>query len=609
MGRFEATARPEISGLAHRAWKSLLLLPPGERWRWWLLVPAMGTAAMLEAAGAALIFTLVEVVHDRARAGDLLVTRAVAAGLGLSPHEVLVPFSAAVAGFYLVKNATVGLVEWFIHRRAAAAVTHVSARLLTAYLAAPFSLHLGTRSSALIRNVHDAVELTYRGALLSMASAISELVLALGLFAVLVHTAPELSLGLGLGVGGFFLLTLTATRRAFTRWGEAMHRLRASALSSLQQGLGGMREVRVLGREAFFADAYRALRAEMGRLSVWRGVADSLPRLLLETAFVTGVCGMVVGFFWAGELDRVVVLLGVLAYAGFRLFPVVQRILHHIAAVRFSAASMDELLSELGRFELPAPQGPLPARFERSLRFESVSLTYPDAASPALAGLDLELSPGERLGVVGPTGAGKSTFIDLLLGLLDPTEGTIFIDGEPLPPRRRAWQRRIGFVPQSPHLLDDTLTKNVAFGVPEAEIDEARVKEAARLAQLGPLIDRLPHGLHTVVGERGQRLSGGERQRVAVARALYHRPSVLVFDEATSALDTVTESALMDALDGLSREHTVVLVAHRIATVAGCDRILVLEGGIATGLDRPEVLGAAHPTYRKLARSTEPVPI
>jgi ABC-type multidrug transport system fused ATPase/permease subunit len=248
-----------------------------------------------------------------------------------------------------------------------------------------------------------------------------------------------------------------------------------------------------------------------------------------------------------------------------------------------------------------------PVRISRELELDDVTLTYPDQEEPALAGLSTRIARGEWVGVVGPTGAGKTTLVDILLGLLIPDQGIIRVDGRPLDMREeaRSWRAGVGYVPQSIFLSDDSIALNIAFGVAQEEVDRERVHEVAALAQLDEFIRRLPDGYDTLVGERGVRISGGQRQRIGVARALYRDPSLLLFDEATSALDGPTERGLMQAVYGLGEERTLVIVAHRLQTVKRCDRILLLQDGRLADEGEFEALMERNELFRVMARGVE----
>jgi ABC-type multidrug transport system fused ATPase/permease subunit len=281
------------------------------------------------------------------------------------------------------------------------------------------------------------------------------------------------------------------------------------------------------------------------------------------------------------ELTSIVPTLGLFAAAAFRLMPSVSRVLASVQAVRYAMPVINTLHEEL---KLAAPEPAIRTtdqgrRFYREIRLTDVAYSYPGADTPALHGLTLAIKKGESVGFIGSSGSGKSTLVDVILGLLPPSNGSVLVDGQDIQEQLRTWQDQIGYVPQSIYLTDDTLRRNVAFGIPDEHIDDAAVQRAIRDAQLEEFVGGLPNGVESIVGERGIRLSGGQRQRIGIARALYHDPSVLVMDEATSALDATTESGVMEAVTALRGSKTILIVAHRLTTVGQCDRIYRLESG------------------------------
>jgi ATP-binding cassette, subfamily B, bacterial PglK len=294
-------------------------------------------------------------------------------------------------------------------------------------------------------------------------------------------------------------------------------------------------------------------------------------------------------------------VLALFAYTGFRVVPSANRIMLNVGYMREAHPWIRGMDEDMRRLKLPLarPYEHVPPMLQSTLACEDVSFRYEDAPALAVDRVSFTIARGQSIGIVGPTGAGKSTLVDLLLGLLAPTSGRVMIDGQPLEGRERAWQRQIGYVPQDVYLLDDSLRRNIAFGIPDSAIDEQRLAEAMTLARLDEVIAALPNKLETVIGENGVRLSGGQKQRVAIARALYHDPQVLVFDEATAALDNQTEREVTEAISSIHGTRTVIAIAHRLSTVKGCDQLIYLREGRMAGLGTYEEL-MRDPGFRQL---------
>jgi ATP-binding cassette subfamily C protein len=442
--------------------------------------------------------------------------------------------------------------------------------------------------------------------LVSAAHVISELLLIAALLIVLLATAPYVTLVTGVVMGVLVVLLLKLTQKTFGLWGGKAHEMAGAIMANLQQSLAGVKEVKILGRERFFYESYREQRTSLSRLLWLRATLENMPRLVIETVFVLGVVLVIVAFEVRGSSEDIVPLLGLFAYAGFRIMPSIHRIIQHLNSMRFGSASVDQIYDDFNELK----DAPLPAEsdtllpFTEAIRFEGVSYSYPRADHPALAGVELTIKKGESLGIVGATGAGKSTLVDLLLGLLPPDQGRVTVDGRDIQSDLRGWQNQLGYVPQMIYLIDDTLRRNVALGIPDDRIDEARVERAIELAQLGELVRGLSQGLDTIVGERGVRLSGGERQRVAIARALYRDPDVLIFDEATSSLDNRTEQEMTKAIELLRGDKTLVIIAHRLTTVRRCDRLLFVERGRIVDSGSFDELLAGNEQFRRLSASS-----
>jgi ABC-type multidrug transport system fused ATPase/permease subunit len=349
----------------------------------------------------------------------------------------------------------------------------------------------------------------------------------------------------------------------------------------LQQGLGGAKDVKLLGRELDFLNQYQTHNVSSARISEHRATLQALPRLWLELLAVTGLAALVLIMVEQGKpLDSLLPTIGLFAAAAFRLMPSINRVMAALQSVRFSGTVIDTIDDELRLVDGQRCQGSTTALpLNVALTLDNIVFQYPSAEKPSLGGVSLSIPKGTSVGFIGGSGAGKSTLVDIILGLLSPDSGTVAVDGVDIADNLRGWQNQIGYVPQAIFLTDDTLRRNIAFGLANEQIDESAVNRALELAQLEQFVKDLPLGLDTIVGERGIRLSGGQRQRIGIARALYHDPAVLVLDEATSSLDTTTESGVMDAVRALRGDKTLLIVAHRLSTVESCDQLYRFENG------------------------------
>jgi ATP-binding cassette subfamily C protein len=332
-------------------------------------------------------------------------------------------------------------------------------------------------------------------------------------------------------------------------------------------------------------------------------VLNEIPRVSIEAVVIAFISAFVAfSTLAAQDPAESLAVIGLFGYASLRVMPALNKIVSSLNGMRFGRAALDDIDADLDLPMLPSASTGERLSFRDAIRLEHVEFQYEGTEQPTLHDIELTISRSESIGIVGSTGSGKSTMVDLIVGLSSPTTGTVTVDGVDLRGRAAAWQRNIGMVSQSVFLLDDTLRRNIALGLADAEIDEQQVVEAVRLAQLEDFVASLPDGLDTVVGERGARVSGGERQRVAIARALYPRPTVLVFDEGTSALDNLTEARLTEALAGLRVDHTIITVAHRLSTVQDNDRIVFVRDGRIHEVGGFDELVSRSEEFRRLAR-------
>jgi ABC-type multidrug transport system fused ATPase/permease subunit len=521
---------------------------------------------------------------------------------------LILPLTLAFVAAALFAGAIRVLLLWVSTRFTFAAGADLSMEVYRRTLYQPYSVHLTRSSSEVISGIANKVGGVVLGVLLPALTLLSSVVLVLALTAALITINPSVALVASVGFGGGYAAITWVSRRRLYKNSLRIAREQTQLIKALQEGLGGIRDVLLDGTQpvyfAIYSRADQSLRQALGD-NVF--IAQS-PRFAIEALGMVLIAALAYGLSrQPGGVATALPVLAALAVGAQRLLPALQQGFVAWAAIAGSHASLAdtvELLDQTLPLESlhPAPE-PLP--FLESIRFESVRFRYNVDGPWVLDGFDLTIRKGDRVGLVGITGSGKSTALDLLMGLLIPCEGRLLVDQYPIcGPSVRAWQRTIAHVPQNIYLSDSTLAENIAFGVSREKIDLERVRNAARQAQIADFIEGRREGYDALVGERGVRLSGGQRQRIGIARALYKRASVLILDEATSALDNATERSVMDSIDGLDRDLTVLLIAHRLSTVRRCDNIVELAQGRVKAQGSYDQLIERSSTFRKMAQYT-----
>ncbi|GIV57657.1 MAG: ABC transporter ATP-binding protein [Rhodothermaceae bacterium] len=481
-------------------------------------------------------------------------------------------------------------------------------RLFAAYLRAPWEFHLGRNTAELQRNVLNETAEIMTGVINPLLTLVMGGLMTLFTVALLLATTPGIAVvGVTL-VGGASWGFLRIFKSRLERYGKVAKHERRAMIQAVQQSLAALMDMRVLGRERYFLDVFQRGVANFARVSRLKSVISRASPNVLETVAVAGLLGIVVVLVLRGtDAASLVPMLALYGAAIVRLRQSIGQMVGSISQIQFSGAAIPHIVEDLQRLEGPSwkrqkkQSPPPPLAFEEAIRVEDVTYIYPDADRPALDGVSLEIRKGESVAFVGSTGSGKSTLVNVILGLLRPQQGRVTVDGVDIHDNLRGWLDHVGYVPQVIVLLDDTLRRNVAFGIPDGEIDDAKVWAALEAAQLADFVRSLPEGLDTVTGERGVRLSGGQRQRVGLARALYHNPDVLVLDEATAALDNQTERRVMETIESLKRDRTVLMIAHRLSTVQRCDRLYFLKDGRIDATGTFDELAASHPDFRQMA--------
>ncbi|MBO6538824.1 MAG: ABC transporter ATP-binding protein [Rhizobiaceae bacterium] len=543
----------------------------------------------LETLGVGLVLPAIALMTSSDMATAYPAIQPLLSALGNPTREMLIVMGmAAMAAVYALKALFLIYLAWvqagFLFQLHAS----LSQRLLTSYLRQPYAFHLRRNSAELIRNVTTEVNL-FTNAAQATLMLLTELLVILGIVALLFFVEPLGALAVGFVLGLAAMAFYRVFRSRILTWGKKRQHHEGLRIQHVQQGLGGAKDVKLLGREADFLDQYRMHNQANAAMLQRQYFMQLLPRLFLEVLAVCSLAGLVAIMAMQGKsLDQILPILGVFGAAAFRLLPSVNRSMTSLQATRFALPVIQTLHKELTGIDsaFPLPNA-VPIRFESEIRLDNVTMYYEGSDRAAVENVSIVIPKGASVGFIGDSGGGKSTLIDVLLGLLTPSGGRVLVDGCDISDNLRGWQSHIGYVPQAIFLTDDTIRRNIAFGIADADIDDEAVASAMYSARLDEFVASLPEGLNTVVGERGVRLSGGQRQRIGIARALYHDPDVLVLDEATSSLDNATEKRIMDTVDAVRGKKTIIMVAHRLSTVENCDHLFRVTAGrvAATGPD------------------------
>ena len=565
--------------------------------------------AVLEATGIALIFPLIALISNPTAIENNGVLNWLYIRSGTrSTDDFLIWMVGLLLVFYVFKYIYLSLLYysqyWFIFKLQ----IELSMRLLSAYLHSPYPFHLRRNSAELLRNINADILLIFSGVLVPGFSALIEVLVVCMILLVLLISAPLPTLAATTILGGTSLAFYAFVRKRAARLGKIQQDNLAQMIKWVNQGLGGVKEIKILGREDFFLQAYNKHNIGYGRSMLYLRTFSDLPRLLIE-GLVMGSVLLVVGFMLLlkQDMQTLIPTLGLFAMAAVRLMPSMNRILSGLTSARYYSASVNNIYHDLKELE-NVPSSPNERvvsevfSFNQSIKLENISFRYHGAEKDSLKDVSLTILKGQSIAFVGPSGAGKTTIVDALLGLLEPGSGRVLVDGVNINTNLAGWQQKIGYIPQPIYLSDDTIKRNVAFGVEDDKIDDEQVWTALRAAQLEDFIVSLPDKLDTMVGEHGVRISGGQRQRIGIARALYHNPEILVLDEATAALDNETESEVTKAIEALSGTKTIIAIAHRLTTVRNFDCLFFMKDGKIVDAANFENLLQNNTDFQKMAK-------
>ena len=599
--------------LWRQAWA---LLDRRERRNAWIVLAVVVASALSSAAMVGSVMPFLSVLANPQRIHEVeALSWAYRIGGFTSAYSFLVALGLASLIVIVISNLMQVARIWISARYTTMRMHTISLRLLAVYLRQPYEFfldqHSGSMSTKILSEAQNVVTNCFNPAAVVIASFLTVLVIVL----FLIWVDPIVALAAFGLLGGMYALAFFLSKRAIVRAGKIRKETNTQRYRIANEALSGVKEIKLLGREGAYVSSFRLPSERMARTQVTVQIMGQLPQYVMHAM---GFGGMIVlclllvdpeDLASNGTLAGILPLLGVFAFAGQRLLPELSRLYQGLTSLQYGRAALEAVHEDLtGK----ATQGALPSMppkalgLHKELRLEGLSYHYPNAEQAGLRDVSVSIRAGEKIGVVGSSGAGKTTLADLVLGLLRPSDGALIVDGTRIDETNiRAWQQSLGYVPQDIFLTDSSVAENIALGISSADIDRAQVERAGRIARIDEFVrNDMPAGYDTVVGERGVRLSGGQRQRIGIARALYHNADLIVFDEATSALDNVTEREVMSAIDNLPGDKTVIIIAHRLSTVRRCDRILMLDKGRVIGFNNWEMLMQTNDGFRQIAEAS-----
>ena len=569
--------------------KIFTIFTPSELRRCAIIVAAMVVGAMLEAVGIGAILPLISLMGQPdflARHGEV---GHYAATLGIHSHTALIIAGALLlVAVYIVKNLYMAWQTKLQIDFALKYQIYFTGQLMANYLSKPYLFHLNHNTATLLRNVSSGGMVTFSSILIPLFMLLTEVITAGTIWLMLVLMDAFTAIVVAGLMAALIYALIKSFRRKIAEAGRIQNEYAAGYLKWLNQGLGAIKETKVMRRERFFLEEFLESYTLFGNANRKFLFLNQLPRMIIETLVVCALLLLIAVKLALGEAPAAIVpLLGVLALAAFRLMPSANRIVNLANGIKFQMPLFEELYREFlaiksravhrRELKLAAVSGKL--SFQRELSVENLGFAYPGREETVLKEVSFHVPKGAFVGIVGPSGAGKTTFVDILLGLLRPAKGRILVDGVDVWQDIRAWQANIAYVPQTIYLIDGTIRENIALGMRPEDIDDDKVRRVLKMAELHDFVAAQPEGINAMVGERGVRLSGGQRQRIGIARALYQEPEVLILDEATSSLDSATEESITHTILKLKGEITILSIAHRVSTLAECDfKVKFAEG-------------------------------
>jgi ATP-binding cassette, subfamily B, bacterial PglK len=521
----------------------------------------------------------------------------------LESGKLLLWGSGFLLGLFIVKNVIISIFTYFRIRFVFRQQYLLELRLFKAYMNLPYNHYMQRNTSELLRNITQEVNIITSQLMIPMIQFFSDLITVLFILIMLLTVEPIITVITFFTLGLSTYLFMWYTSKKMKRYGTYAQEYRSDKIKAVNEGLGAFKDAFILQRQEYFVKKLTKSSRRTAVMETNRNTINFLPSPFIETVAVSSMLMIaVILYFQNRNIQDIIPVLSLFGAASIKLMPSVRDIAKAYSNFKYNISVVDVVHDEivdLEKIARPVSDGDV-LPFRKSIQVKNIAFSYPNQKKAAIEKISLEIPFGATVGFVGPSGSGKTTIVDLILGLLKPESGKIVVDGKDILEHAPAWQRNVGYIPQTIYLIDDTIKRNIAFGMDDHEIDEERLQSALDKSQLSDFIKTLPDGVETIVGERGTRLSGGQRQRIGIARALYNNPTVLVLDEATSALDNLTEKNVMESLDHLKGSITIIMIAHRLSTVRNCDKLFMFKAGRLIGEGSYEDLAEHNQEFRKL---------
>jgi len=533
-----------------------------------------------------------------------------------STYSFTVFLGFMVLGIIIISNFVFACSAWLKIRFIWKKNHNLSLALLKKYLSLPYIYFLNKHSADLGKNILSEIQQLINSLFLPLMSLITSGIMALIIFIMLFIVNPVIAFSAIVLFIFFYGITFASLRSTLRDRGKKRLKENTGRFTSVGEALEGIKDIKALGREKYFLERFSKHSASFSKLHTWHSVIINIPRYVMEIVAFGGIIILILVLMARGETgSQIIPMVSFFVFAGYRLIPALQEMFSSFACFQFNKVILDRIYKDIHEegiyISSENKERELPEKFsfQNKIAFNNVSFLYPNKNDYVLKDVNFQVKKGTSIGVIGPTGGGKTTLVDLILCLLTPDKGSLEVDGIKIRKENiRNWQRNIGYVPQQIYLSDNTVTNNIAFGIPEESINIEQIKQVAKIANIDTFIEKeLSHGYNTLVGERGVRLSGGQKQRIGIARALYHDPEVLILDEATSSLDGITEKAVLEAMDNVVKLKTVIIVAHRLKTVEHCDMLYLLNKGKIVAQGNYQELLKNNSQFQEMAKGVKTI--